>query len=538
MPTMKSSALVPEVAQQVAGVAHAAPAPALELRGISKAYGKVVANEKVDLTIKPGEIHGLLGENGAGKSTLMKILLGLEKPDSGSIRRQGAEISIANPQDARKHGIDMVHQHFSLIGPMAVWENVILGDTGTVSRSTACERVERVATRYNLPIDPLARVDQLSAGERQRVELIKCLCRDPEFLVLDEPTSVLTQEESEELFEVLRRMVQSEGRSVILISHKLAEITAATDAITVLRKGRVVFHEATAQTTHQELARQMVGREVSLQADAAALDLPTAQGAKSHVPAPRTDVSGVPPALSLNELTVLSDGVALLDKFSLDVAPGEIVGLYGVEGNGQSVLGDVLSGLVMPSSGSVCIEGSVVNLERADALTRAGLGIVPEDRHRSGVILALSVSENLAMKSLGRVSGKFLLSHRAMRESAEQLMAEYGILAPSADAPVGQLSGGNQQRLVLARELSNNPRIMVVAQPTQGLDIGAIEDMYGRIRTMASQGIGVLLISTELQEVMTLASRVAVISSGILSGVLAAEDVTAERLGMMVGGAS
>ncbi|WP_456698507.1 ABC transporter ATP-binding protein [Aeromicrobium sp. P5_D10] len=535
---MKSSALVPEVAQQVAGIAQAVPAPALELRGISKAYGKVVASENVDLSINPGEIHGLLGENGAGKSTLMKILLGLEKPDSGIIRRQGAEIRIANPQDARKHGIDMVHQHFSLIGPMAVWENVILGDTGTVNRSSACEQVEQVAQRYGLPIDPLARVDALSAGERQRVELIKCLRREPEFLVLDEPTSVLTHEESEELFDVLRRMVQSENRAVILISHKLAEITAATDAITVLRKGRVVFHQVTSQTTHQELARQMVGRDVSLLADAAAVGVIPDHGAEVAATEPAADFSGLPPALSLQELTVVTDGAVMLDKFSLDVAPGEIVGLYGVEGNGQSVLGDVLSGLVMPSSGSVAVGGEIVDLDRADALTRAGIGIVPEDRHRSGVILALSVAENLAMKSLGSVSGRFLLSHRAMRENAQRLMTEYSITAPSVDAPVGRLSGGNQQRLVLARELSNEPRVMVVAQPTQGLDIGAIEDMYGRIRTIASQGIGVLLISTELEEIMTLASRVAVISSGILSGILAAEDVTAERLGMMVGGAS
>lgn len=534
---MKSNALVPEVVQQVAGTAQAVPAPALELRGISKAYGKVVASENVDLSINPGEIHGLLGENGAGKSTLMKILLGLEKPDSGIIRRQGAEIRIANPQDARKHGIDMVHQHFSLIGPMAVWENVILGDNGAVNRSSACEQVEHVAQRYGLPIDPLARVDALSAGERQRVELIKCLRREPEFLVLDEPTSVLTHEESEELFEVLRRMVQSENRAVILISHKLAEITAATDAITVLRKGRVVFHQATAQTTHQELARQMVGRDVSLLADAAAVGVLPVQAESPQVE-PHPDFSGLPPALSLHELTVVQDGAVLLDAFSLDVAPGEIVGLYGVEGNGQSVLGDVLSGLVLPSSGSVAVGGDSVDLERADALTRAGIGIVPEDRHRSGVILALSVAENLAMKSLGAVSGRFLLSHRAMRENAQRLMTEYSITAPSVDAPVGRLSGGNQQRLVLARELSNEPRVLVVAQPTQGLDIGAIEDMYGRIRAVASQGIGVLLISTELEEIMTLASRVAVISSGVLSGVLAAEDVTAEGLGMLVGGAS
>lgn len=510
----------------------------MELRGISKSYGNVVASENVNLSINPGEIHGLLGENGAGKSTLMKILLGLEKPDSGVIRRQGAEIRIASPQDARKYGIDMVHQHFSLIGPLSVWENVILGDAGAINRSTACEQVEHVAQVYGLPIDPLARVDALSAGERQRVELIKCLRREPEFLVLDEPTSVLTHDESEELFDVLRRMVRSENRAVILISHKLAEITAATDAITVLRKGRVVFHQQTSQTTHQELARQMVGRDVSLLADAAAVGLLPAHGVEITTGESGTDHSDLPPALSLRELTVVHDGAVLLDTFSLDVAPGEIVGLYGVEGNGQSVLGDVLSGLVLPDSGSVEVGGDSVDLRRADGLTRAGVGIVPEDRHRSGVILELSVAENLAMKSLGAVSGRFLLSRRAMRENARRLMAEYCITAPSVDAPVGRMSGGNQQRLVLARELSNEPRVMVVAQPTQGLDIGAIEDMYSRIRSVASQGIGVLLISTELEEIMTLSARVAVISSGALSGVLAAEDVTAERLGMMVGGAS
>ncbi|MGC5013454.1 ABC transporter ATP-binding protein [Streptosporangium sp. DT93] len=520
------------------------PPPALRLRGISKSYGPVVACDAVDLAVHQGEIHGLLGENGAGKSTLMKILLGLVHRDAGSILHHDGAVDIASPQEAVALGIGMVHQHFSLIDPLTVWENVILGDTGRIDRAAACDQVREVSARYGLPIDPLARVSRLSAGERQRVELIKCLRRDPSVLVLDEPTSVLTQAESAELFGVLRRVVRSENRAVILISHKLAEITAATDRVTVLRRGRVVFHSATADTGPQELARQMVGREVSLGAEAAALGmLPVenpAAGGPETARSGDTDGTGQGeagvPALRLRDLTVTLDGVRVLGDLSLDVAPGEIVGLYGVEGNGQATLGDLLSGLLTPDTGSVEISGTPVDLNRPGALHAAGLGIVPEDRHSSGVVLDMSVADNLVMKSLDAVSGRGFVSRKKAHAVARRLVAEFNIVTPSVDTPVRSLSGGNQQRVVLARELSAHPVVLVAAQPTHGLDVGAIEDMYVRLRDVASKGVAVLLISTELEEVMALSSRIAVISSGRITGVLPTGQATAERLGMLVGG--
>lgn len=508
--------------------------PALELRGISKAYGSVVACDAVDLTVRAGEIHGLLGENGAGKSSLMKILLGLVHRDRGTVLVNGSPAELTSPQEAAALGIGMVHQHFSLIDPLTVWENVVLGDTGRVDKAAACRQVREVSARYGLPIDPLARVDRLSAGERQRLEVIKCLRRDPQILILDEPTSVLTQGESVELFTVLRRVVQDEGRAVILISHKLAEISAATDRVTVLRRGRIVFQGVTAQTSVQELARQMVGRDVSLRSEGAALGLlPVEAGA----PTPQeVQAPAVAPALRLRDLTVEVGRVRVLDGLNLDVAPGEIVALYGVEGSGQAVLGEVLSGLVPISRGSVEINGRAVDPIRPGALHRAGLGIVPEDRHRSGVVLDMSVAENLTMKSLGKVSGRVFMRRRAMLGAASRLAQEFNIVASSMDAPLRSLSGGNQQRVVLARELSGEPSVLVAAQPTHGLDVGAIEDMYTRLRKVASSGVGVLLASTELEEVMALASRIAVISSGRIMGVLPVREASAERLGMLVGG--
>jgi general nucleoside transport system ATP-binding protein len=511
----------------------------LQLRGITKSYGSVVACDAVDLAVNKGEIHGLLGENGAGKSTLMKILLGLVHRDAGSIVYGGEPVEINSPQAAATLGLGMVHQHLSLIEPLRVWENVILGDVGRIDRAAACRQVEEVARQYGLPIDPMARVETLSAGERQRVELIKCLRRDPNVLILDEPTSVLTQAESAELFSVLRRVVRQEGRAVVLISHKLAEITAATDRVTVLSKGRVVFHTATRDTTAPELARQMVGREVSLRAEAAALGvLPVERYQMELSVAGDAEPSAPerPAALRLRDLQVHVGGVAVVERLSLDVDAGEIVGLYGVEGNGQSTLGDVLAGLVQPTGGSVELGGVPVDLSRPGALHRAGLGIVPEDRHRCGVVLDMSVAENLSLKALDGVSGRSFVNKKRMYAVARRLLADFNITAPSLDAPVRSLSGGNQQRLVVARELSARPSVLVAAQPTRGLDVAAIEDMYVRLRDAASSGVAVLLISTELEEVMALCSRVAVISSGRITGVLSIVEATAERLGMLVGG--
>ena len=509
--------------------------PALELTGVSKRYGPVVACDAVDLTVHGGEIHGLLGENGAGKSTLMKILIGLVQRDAGTIALHGTPVEIADPQAAAGLGLGMVHQHLSLIEPLTVWENVVLGDTGRMDRRRAGAEVARVAGEYGLPIDPLARVGDLPPGLRQRVELVKCLRRNPSVLVLDEPTSVLTQAESAELFAVLRTVVKTQNRAVILISHKLGEITAATDQVTVLRRGRVRHHGPTSGTTAPQLAREMVGRDVSLLTEGAALGMIAAagqgNGQTSSASGPATDV------LRLSEVSVVRPHGPHLGPIDLSVAPGEIVGVYGVEGNGQTELGRILAGLLRPASGMVEIDGRTVDVGRPGALSRAGMGVIPEDRLDCGIVLDLSVTDNLLMKSLGSVTGKGgLLNRPAMRRRARELIEEFGISTPSPDTPARRLSGGNQQRLVLARELSANPKVLVAARPTHGLDVGAIEEIYRRLKQAAMEGVGVLLISTELAEVMALASRIAVISRGRITGELTTAEATTERLGMLVGG--
>lgn len=518
-------------------------APALELRGVTKCFGPVVACDAVDLAVRSGEIHGLLGENGAGKSTLMKVLLGLVQRDEGTVLRHGEQVEIPTPQSAVALGLGMVHQHFSLIEPLTVWENVSLGEPGRIKRDEVCDQIREVGARYGLPISPTALVEDLSAGERQRVEIIKCLRRDPEVLILDEPTSVLTMAESQELFEVLRDVVNKENRAVILISHKLAEIMAATDQVTVLRKGSVAFRCQTSTTNARELAKQMVGREVSLHTEGAALGLisedttPEEVQAAAEVAPETAPVEAKTPALALDDVVVKgADGRTLLDNFALTVSPGEILALYGVEGNGQATLGDLLSGLLEPTSGTVTVNGNAVPMNKIGALHKAGVGVVPEDRHRSGVVLDMSVLDNLVMTDLGRVSGRFLLKRREARKIAATLIEQFNISTPSMDTPLRNLSGGNQQRVVLARELSTDPSVLVAAQPTHGLDVGAIEDMYERLRAAAARGVAVLLITTELEEVMALASRVAVISSGRTVGVLDIHEATAERLGMLVGG--
>ncbi|GAB6897286.1 ABC transporter ATP-binding protein [Kineosporia succinea] len=515
--------------------------PALELSGISKRFGPVVACDGVDLTVAAGEIHGLLGENGAGKSTLMRILLGLVRKDAGTVALGGEPVAIDDPQTAARLGLGMVHQHFSLIEPLTVWENVVLGDTGRVDRRRARADVERVASGYGLPVDPDARVADLSPGLRQRVELVKCLRRDPSVLILDEPTSVLTQAESAELFAVLRTLVRTRGRAVVLISHKLGEITDATDRVTVLRRGRVRFRAATAATSPAELAREMVGRDVSLLTGAttrATTGATTEASTEATTEATTGPTTGPTPAstvgpatASLIESRPRNPGQALrlrgltapgIGPVDLDVAPGEIVGVYGVEGNGQSELGRVLAGLLTPDRGTV---------------EARGLGMIPEDRHHCGLVPDLSVTDNLLMKSVGTFSNRLgLLDRRAMRRRAQRLIDEFGIVTPSPDTPVRRLSGGNQQRVVLARELSSQPEVLVAARPTHGLDVGATEEMYERLRRAARDGVGVLLVSTELEEVMALASRIVVLSRGRVTGELTTAEATTERLGLLLGG--
>jgi ABC-type uncharacterized transport system ATPase subunit len=498
-------------------------APAIEARSITKRYGAVTACDGVDLSVRRGEIHGVLGQNGAGKTTLMNVLLGLVAPDAGEILIDGRAVTIRDPADAQRLGLAMVHQHFSLIGPLTVWENVTLGEQGKVNRTGTIRRVTELAGRYGLAVDPHARIDDLTTGQRQRVEIIKCLMRDPDVFILDEPTSVLTASESLELFGVLRKVVQDENRAVILISHKLDEILHATDRVTIMRGGAVVARVRTAHASADELAHEMIGPD-----HAEPLPLPLLRSIDARGAADAVlwihDVSAHAP-----------DGRPLLDRLNLDVRRGEIVGLAGTEGNGQKPLGDLLSSLLTITSGTVSVDGVSVHCGRAGAMAAAGVGVIPEDR-RSASVLELSVAENLAVGAVDRVSSGRFVNRKRMRAYAQRLVDEFEITAASVDAPMSSLSGGNQQRVVLARELSRAPAVLVAAQPTRGLDVGAIEYMTARIRAAAASGIAVLLISTELEELLALADRIAVIHRGRITGEMTRAEFDARRLGLMMGG--
>ncbi|MDE0196252.1 MAG: ABC transporter ATP-binding protein [bacterium] len=525
--------------------------PAAELRGITKRFGAVVACDNVDLALQRGEIHGILGENGAGKSTLMKVLIGLVLPDAGAIRIDGEQRRIRDPAEAAELGIGMVHQHFSLVEPLTVWENVILGERTRLDAAAARRRVGEISERYGLAIDPDERISDLSAGLRQRVEIIKCLRRDPAIVILDEPTSVLTPGESEQLFEVLRLVVERENKAVALVSHKLDEVLAATDRITIMRAGAVVDRRETGDADAPGLARAMVGRPVSLRSAGAALG--HIEGLEDGVAASEPEAgngpeaTGPPPVLSIRDARARGrDRRTLLDGLSLDVRPGEIVGVAGVEGNGQAALSDLLSSLLPLEGGTVRVRDERPLPGRPGAMAAAGVAVVPADRHESGCVLDMTVAENLTLVSPPRArtgralldsAGRAILDRTGRRAHAERLIEQFGIQTPGADAPMWSLSGGNQQRVVLARELSGDPAVLVAAQPTRGLDVGAIEYVSERLREAAADGVAVLLISTELEEVLDLADRIVVIFRGRIVGEMDRADLDVERLGLLMSGA-
>jgi ABC-type uncharacterized transport system ATPase subunit len=522
-----------------AGAGPTGPAPAgreaVRLDGINKRYGQVQACADVDLVLRRGSVHGVLGENGAGKSTLMKIMIGLVFPDAGSITIDGNRVRLRDPLDAARYGIGMVHQHFSLVEPLRVWENVALGEAGRLRPSEVCERIVDISDRYGLDVDPHAVVGELPVGMRQRVEIIKCLRRDPSILIFDEPTSVLTPAESEQLFETLHQVVLDEGRAVALVSHKLDEILKATDEVTIMRQGAVVDHVRTDAVDASALAAAMVGRQVSLRSERVALGVVDTDLDGTEVP--DTEHADTPEVLRLTGVSVRGrDGRTLLDRFDLSVHAGEIVGVAGVEGNGQRPLADVLSSLTDIDAGEVLVGGVPVPTGRAGAMAAAGVGVIPEDRHDSGVVLEMSVAENLWLVDPERVSRRGVLDRREIRRSAEELIGEFEISCSGPDAPLFSLSGGNQQRVVLARELSHGPTVLVAAQPTRGLDVGAIEYMTDRIRRTAESGVGVLLISSELEEILDLAHRIVVISDGRIIGEMDRAAADLERIGRLMGG--
>ena len=521
--------------------------PAVRLASITKTFGAIVACDHVDLTLHRGRIHGILGENGAGKSTLMKVLIGLVLPDGGTIEVDGEPCQIRDPHDAAERGIGMVHQHFSLVDPLTVWENVMLGDTGRFDAAAARRRVAEISERYGLGVDADARVGDLTAGVRQRVEIIKCLRRDPSILIFDEPTSVLTPAESDRLFEVLRQAVLKENRAVALVSHKLDEILHATDEITIMRTGAVVARMTTASADAPTLARAMVGREVSLRSEASALGLVAelADGGDDgdgdgdgDSGSAGGEAEGRTPVLRLRDVTARGpDGRVSLDGLSLDVFSREIVGVAGVEGNGQTALTDLLSSLLAVEAGSVEVDGAPVAPNRPGAMGRAGVAVIPEDRHASGCVTDMTVAENLFLVDLNRIASRGFYDPALMRQEADRLISEFEIQTAGADAPFWSLSGGNQQRVVLARELSYAPKVLVAAQPTHGLDVGAIEWMTDRLRQVADSGVGVLLISSELEEILHLSDRIVVLFKGRINGEMSRSEVDMQELGLLMGGA-
>ncbi len=504
---------------------------AVEMLDITRSFARVVANDRVTFRVRRGEVHALVGENGAGKSTLMKILYGLYRPDSGEIRVHGRTVNFRSPADAIAAGIGMVHQHFMLVPPFTVTENVILGDErlrlGIYRPREAAVRVAELIQRYGMAIDPFAVVDNLSVGEQQRVEILKILYRDASIVILDEPTAVLTPQEVETLFGTIRTLADG-GKTVIIITHKLHEVMSVSHRLTVLRSGRVVATLDTASTTPEEIARLMVGRDVIL--PTLARDIEKARGkcvesADGETPsanrnAPRIETSvageqggevkGLEP-LRLERVSLRRGrGRALLSEISFNVKSGEIVGIAGVEGNGQKELLEVITGLRFPSEGRIYINQRDVTLLPPRERFSAGMACIPEDRHRQGLILDFDLRENLV---LGR-HHNWRWVRKFDRAAAACLLEDFDVRPADPRLRASQLSGGNQQKLIVAREFTRGANLLVAAHPTRGIDLGAIEFIHRKLLELRAAGVGILLISAELSEILALSDRVLVIYGG------------------------
>ncbi|MGH3357272.1 MAG: ABC transporter ATP-binding protein [Nocardioidaceae bacterium] len=497
----------------------------LEIRGLTKRFGSFTANDRIDLTVEPGEIHCLLGENGAGKSTLMNMLYGLLEPDEGEILLDGEPLVLNSPADAIDAGIGMVHQHFMLVPVFTVAENVMLGHEqtglpGVLSRRKAASLVRELSQRYSLSVDPAAVVANVSVGVQQRVEILKALIKDAEVLILDEPTAVLTPQETDELFEIMRQL-RDNGTSIVFITHKLREVRAIADRITVIRRGEVV---ATAEpsATESELAELMVGRSVSLTVDRSA------------------DVEIGEPVLEVRDLTVIDErGHTAVDDVTLDIRAGEVLGLAGVQGNGQTEFVSVLLGLTQPAAGSIALSGKDIGGFGPAQSLRAGIGYVPEDRKHDGFVDSFTVAENLVLDLVNDADFSTGLQLRwdKIHANAEHRIEEFDIRTQGPASRLESLSGGNQQKVVLARELSRPLRLLVASQPTRGLDVGSIEFVHRRIMAERENGTAILIVSTELDEIVGLSDRVAVMYDGRIAGIVA-PDTPREELGLLMAGAT
>lgn len=493
------------------------------MRGITKRFPGIVANDNINLVVKKGEIHALLGENGAGKSTLMNILFGLYQPDEGEILINEKPVKITSPNVANELGIGMVHQHFMLVETFTVTENIVLGNEPRnglqIDIRRAVKEVEELSRKYGLKVDPTAKIADISVGMQQRVEILKTLYRGADILIFDEPTAVLTPQEIQELIEIMHNLVK-EGKTIILITHKLKEIMAVCDAVTIIRRGKVIDSVAVKDTNPDELAAKMVGREVTFKVD-------------KQPPQPKEVI------LSVENVTAMGNrGVNALNGISFEVRAGEILGIAGVDGNGQSELIEVLTGLRKASGGRILLKGQDITNRLPREISEAGLSHIPEDRHKRGLVLDFTMSENMVLETYfhPRFNKNGFLDYAAIDKHASRLIEEFDVRTPSIHTKARALSGGNQQKAIIAREVDKDPDLLIAAQPTRGLDVGAIEFIHKRLVEQRDKGKAVLLISLELDEVINVSDRIAVIYEGQIVGIVDAKSTTEQELGLMMSG--
>ncbi len=499
-------------------------APVLELRGITKQFPGVLANDNVNLTLEAGEIHALLGENGAGKTTLMNILYGLYQPTKGEIYINDRKVDITGPTDAIRQGVGMVHQHFMLIPVLTVTENVMLGEEAIhnglfLDRRAVADRIEEISKKYGLHVDPYAYVKNLPVGIQQRVEIIKVLYRQANILILDEPTAVLTPQEVEELFKIIKSLV-AQGVSLIFITHKLKEVLSVADRITVIRRGKTVGTTTPAEATEQSLAEMMVGRAVELKV----------HKEKAH---PTT------PVLTVDDLYVKNDrDNPAVNGVTFEVRAGEVLGVAGVQGNGQTELVEAMTGLRTAESGTITIAGQNATNTTPRKVTEMGVAHVPEDRQRDGLVLSYPLTDNIALNTyyLKPFAKGIVINEDEINKKTEKLVKEFDVRTPSINLPAANLSGGNQQKVIVAREFSRPIKLLIAAQPTRGLDVGSIEYIHSRIIQKRDEGTAVVVVSTELDEIRALSDRIAVMFEGKIVDILPANRVTKEQLGLLMAG--
>lgn len=497
----------------------------IEMENITKAFGTFKANDNINLKVKKGEIHALLGENGAGKSTLMNILSGLLEPTSGIIKINGKEESISNPTVANKLGIGMVHQHFMLIDNFTVEENIVLGSeptkAGVLDKTKAFNDIMAVSDRYGFKVDPKALVGEVSVGMQQRVEILKTLYRGAEILIFDEPTAVLTPQEIDELIEIMHGLVD-EGKSIVLITHKLDEIKAVADRCTVIRRGKSIDTVNVADVSQQDLADLMVGRSVSFKT-------------------PKGPSNPTTPVLKITDLVVKENrGLDAVKNLNLELRAGEVLGIAGIDGNGQSELLQAIAGMRKVENGTIEINGQDMTNKAPREITENSMGHVPEDRHRFGLVLPMTLAENIALQTYYKepLSKNGLLNYSEINTHARKLIEEFDVRTTDELVPASALSGGNQQKAIIAREIDRNPDMLMVAQPTRGLDVGAIEYIHKRLIEQRDNGKGVLVVSFELDEILNVSDRIAVMFEGNITGIVDAKETNEQELGLLMAGVS